>query len=366
MRIARFTTEGVRDAEVSQHPFATEDGLGLELHRFHRADSDDVILLLHGLPASTDMFIMPEHRNLVSFLLDNGYPDVWSLDFRMSNRFPYDTETHRFTLDDIALFDHPAALRELRRHIGNKRVHVIAQCLGSVSFMMSLAAGLVGEIASMTSNSVALVTRVPRWSKIKLAFGPGFFDYFAGVSFLDSRFGDAPVLTRGWMISRAVSLFHRECDFRACHMISFMWGAGNPGLWSHENLAPETHARVADLFGANGLHYYRHMRRMVRAGHAIRHDDRFPALPKDYLALAEHIGTPVLFLTGDRNHVFRDSNIVCHQIMSKARPGLHELQVLPGYGHVDPIIGKDAARDVFPHILEFLRKHSEGGPDGAR
>ena len=52
-----------------------------------------------------------------------------------------------------------------------------------------------------------------------------------------------PAGTRGWMLSRAVSLFHPECDDRACHMISFMWGSGKPGLWQHENLHPITHER---------------------------------------------------------------------------------------------------------------------------
>ncbi|GAB1822632.1 alpha/beta hydrolase [Herbidospora sp. RD11066] len=361
MRIARFTNDGVSDAEITMFPFPTDDGLGLELTRFFRADSDDVVLLLHGLPASTDMFIMPEHTNLVTYLLNNGLTDVWSLDFRMSCRHPYDTESNRFTLDDIALFDHPAGLAELRRHIGpHKRVHVIAQCLGSVSFMMSLAAGLVDGISSVTSNSVALSVNVPTWSRVKLEFGPGLFDYIAGVPFLDPRFGNAPVMTRGWMISKMVSLFHRECDEPACHMISFMWGSGNPGLWSHEMIAEETHKRVADLFGSSGVHYYRHMRKMARAGHAVRHDDRFRELPEDYLKAAAEIDVPVLFLTGDRNHVFTDSNIVCHDAMSKQNPGLHELRILPGYGHVDPIIGKNAHRDVFPHILEFIAKHGSG------
>jgi len=358
---ARFTNEGVPDAEVSEHPFWTEDGLGLNLTRFHRASCDDVILLLHGLPASTDMFIMPEHRNITGYLLDNGYTDVWSLDFRMSNRLPYDTETHRFTLDDIAHYDHPAALRELRRHIGDRRVHVIAQCLGSVSFSMSLAAGLVDDITSMVSNSVSLVTHVPTWSRLKLAYGPGFFEYLCGYSFIDPRFGSAPPMTRGWMLSQGVSLFHNECDVRACHMISFMWGSGRPGLWQHDNLDPVTHERVADLFGANGVHYYRHMNKMVKAGHAVRYapkDPRHAVLPADYLADPAAITTPILFMTGDHNHVFTDSNIVCHEVLSKASPGLHELAILPGYGHVDPFIGKNAHRDVFPRILDHLRKHS--------
>ena len=102
VRIARFTHEGVKDAEVSVHPFTTDDGLGLSLTRFHRADCDDVVLLVHGLTSSSDMFIMPEHRNLATLPAGRRFTDVWTLDFRMSNRFPYDTETHRYTLDDIA------------------------------------------------------------------------------------------------------------------------------------------------------------------------------------------------------------------------------------------------------------------------
>src|SRR5258708_26655516 len=125
-RISRYTLDGVPDAEMSERLFATEDGLGLSLTRFHRADCDDVVLLIHGLTLSRDMFIMPEHTNLVSFLLDQGFTDVWALDFRMSNRFPYDMETHRDTLDDVELFDNPAALSEQREVVGVSRAHVSA------------------------------------------------------------------------------------------------------------------------------------------------------------------------------------------------------------------------------------------------
>ena len=92
IRIPRYTLDGVKDAEVSVHPFTTDDGLGLNLTRFRRAECDDVVLLVHGLTSSSDLFIMPEHRNLASYLLDTGFTDVWAVDFRMSNRFPYDSE----------------------------------------------------------------------------------------------------------------------------------------------------------------------------------------------------------------------------------------------------------------------------------
>ena len=213
--IPRYTLDGVKDAEVSVHPFATDDGLGLNLTRFRRADCDDVVLLVHGLTSSSDLFIMPEHRNLASYLLDTGFTDVWAVDFRMSNRFPYDSETHRYTLDDIAALDHPAALRELRRHIGDRRVHVVAHCLGSLSFMMSLFAGQLPGLASVTCNSVALTPRVPPWSRTKLRYGPPLLEYLAGIESLDPAFAGGPPLTRGWALARLVDLAHRECDVSA-------------------------------------------------------------------------------------------------------------------------------------------------------
>lgn len=361
-RIARFTLEGVTDADVSVYPFATDDFLGLTLTRFCRAESDDVVLLVHGLTSASDVFIMPEHRNLTSHLLDSGFTDVWALDFRMSARFPYDTETHRYTLDDIALYDFPAALAVLRSKIGDRRIHVIAHCLGAVSFAMSLFGGAIEGISSLTCNSVALTPRVPAFSKLKLALGPSMLEYVVGLPFIDPRFGTAPAFTRGWMLSRAVSLFHRECDERACHLQSFQWGAGKPAMYEHGNLLPVTHERVADICSASGLHYYRHVYKMIKANHAVKYDpkdERYASLPANYLENAAAVTTPLLLLAPERNRVFAGSNVVFHHILEEAAPGRHELVTLPGYGHLDPLIGKDAHLDVFPQIVDFLKRQSD-------
>ncbi|MUN36506.1 alpha/beta hydrolase [Actinomadura litoris] len=359
--ISRFTLEGVREADVSVHPFGTEDGLGLNLTRFLRSESDDVVLLVHGLTSASDVFIMPEHRNLASHLLDNGFGDVWAVDFRMSGRFPYDGETHRYNLDDVALYDFPATMRELRRHVGDRRVHVIAHCLGAVSFSMSLFAGLIDDVASLTCNSVSLTPRVPAFSKLKLSLGTWLLEYVVGLPFIDPRFGQAPAFTRPWMLSQAVSLFHDECRTSACHMQSFQWGAGRPAMYEHSNLLPETHARVADICSASGLNYYRHVRKMVEAGQSVKYaptDARYARLPLNYLSNAADVRTPLLLLAPDRNRVFTDSNIHLHKILEKAAPGRHELAVLPGYGHLDPLIGKNSYIDVFPRIVDFLKRHS--------
>ncbi len=359
--IPLYTLEGVRNAEISTHHFSTEDMLGLSMLRFQRAACDDVVLIIHGLTTSTDMFIMPEHYNLVQYLLDNGFGDVWTLDYRMSNRHSYNLQMHRYNMDDIALFDHPAAIAKMREHIGDRRIHIICHCLGSVSFTMSLFAKAVTGITSVIANSVALTPRVPNWSHAKLTFAPFLVEYVLGLPYLNPRWSEDPGITKGKIFSKVVSAFHHECDVPACHMLSLMWGTGWPALYSHENLHEVTHRRGADLYGGNGLHYYRHVRKMVRANNtAVKlepNNPKYNCLPNNYFEYAKEIETPVMFMTGDRNHVFTDSNIVCHQRLEKIVPGRHELHVFPGYGHQDVFMGKNVHIDIFPRMLQFLNKH---------
>lgn len=361
--IPLYTLEGVRDADVTTHPFTTEDKLGLSMLRFCREPSDDVVLIIHGLTTSSDMFIQPEHYNLVSYLLDNGFSDVWTLDFRMSNRHSYNLTPHRYSLDDVALYDFPAALAKMREHIGNRRIHVICHCLGSVSFLMSLFGKAVNDVASVISNSVGLTPRVPAWSKVKLALSPFFIEYVMGFQYVSPRWSEDAGWTRGKIFSKLVSMAHRECDVPACHMLSLMWGTGWPALYEHENLADVTHRRGGDLYGSTSMHYYRHVRKMVRAGNrAVKYDPSNPKLarlPNNYFQYAREIETPILFMTGEHNRVFTDSNILCYQRLEKLVPGRHQLHVFPNYGHQDVFMGKNVSVDVFPRLLEFLEEQRE-------
>lgn len=360
---ARFTSEGVQDAAVSVHPFSTADGLGLTLTRFQRTACDDVVVILHGLTTSSDMFIMPEHKNLVQTLLDEGFSDVWTLDHRGSNRFPYNLSRSRYNLDDIALFDHPAAIAELRRHIGpNRRIHVIAHCVGALTMAMSLFGKMVQSIASVILNSVALTPRVPAWSKVKLAFGPWVSDYLLGIEYYNPRWRRQHGWSVGKLLSLGIDLRHHECDSPECHMLSFMWGSGNPALFNHANMAKETHDRLGDLFGGISVHYYRHVNKMVRSGNtAVKFEPgnpRYTALPDNYMEHVKDIKTPLLLIQGQDNRVFADSIIHCHARLEKVVPGRHRLHVFPGYGHQDIFMGKDAAADIFPRLIAFLREHA--------
>ncbi len=362
--IPLYTLNGVQHAEATTHYIYTEDKLGLSALRFQRGEASEAVLIVHGLTTSTDMFIMPEHYNLVSYLLDHGYGDVWCLDYRMSNRHSYNLFKHRFTMDDVALYDYKPTLALMRQHIGNKPIHVISHCLGANSFTMALFAKVIDGVSSVIANSVGLTPRVPKWSNVKLKLAPGMVEYVLGFPYLNPMWDADPGFTRGKIFSRLVDLGHPECNVPACHMLSLMWGSGHPALYSHANLADVTHRRGGDLYGATSMNYYRHVRKMVKAGGAVKYSDspQYAALPDDYFAYAKEIETPVLFMTGADNKVFSNSNIVCWERLQDIVPGRHELHVFPGYGHQDPFMGDHVDRDIFPRLLEFIESHRQDEP----
>lgn len=350
---APFTMDGVQNATITYHPVSTADGLGLHLFRFHRADTRNVVLLSHGLTTSTDMFIMPEHRNLVSYLLDNGFTDVWSFDWRGSQRHTYNVFPHRFTLDDVAACDYPAALDVIRSQTGpDVRIHAIVHCVGSLTFFMSLLGGSISDIASVTTNSVSLIARVPPMSWLKLHAAPFFVEYLLRLPHMNPRWQNLPGPAAGKLLARLVTLFHGECDNPECHMISVMWGQGKPACYEHNNLDPRTHERLGDLFGATSVHYLRHIRKLVDRGFLRSYQKK----KADYEAMGR-LNMPILFLTGKSNHVFLDSNCRAYEYLAQhdghAR---NRLFVVPGYGHQDVFMGKKADQDVFPHILSFLQQ----------
>lgn len=354
-RIRPYTLDGVPDAQITMHDITAGDGLPLCMVRFHRGGGS-AVLVTHGLTTSTDMFVMPEHRNLVTHLLDEGF-DVWCLDTRLSNRYEYST-TRQDVLDDCALFDFPPALAEIRHHTAAP-VHVVAHCLGSTAFTMSLFGGFVDGISSVVANSVALTPRVPGWSRLKLGVTPELLGAL-GIATLNPRWDEGSWLGLPRLIGRGVSLVHRECDEPACHMLSLMWGTGMPALFRHENMHPDTHHRLRDLFGPVGMSHYRHVRAMVAAGRAVRFrppEGPYAAVPADYLSRAGRITTPVLFSTGADNKVFADSNLHCHRELAQRGATWHEHVSFTGYGHQDVFMGRDSARDVFPWMVEFLRRH---------
>lgn len=365
---ALFSLQGVLGPPPATHYVETKDGLTLSLLHYERGGAGDVVLLVPGLCTSSDMFIMPEHLNLVEYLLAQGFQDVFVLDGRISARHPHNLQRHDWSVDDVAL-DNLAAVARIRTLVGEARkLHVVGHSLGALSVSMMLAHTGGAGIASAVVNGAGLVPHGNRFSTLKLLFGPDLFEGLLGVDYFNPRWGHQTAGKLPRLIARLISIGHTECDVPACHLLSFQWGAGRPVLYRHENLLPDTHGRIGDLFGGASFGYHRHVRDMIRAGgRAVKRTPEAPRhadLPADYLDRATAIRTPMLLVAGQENALMQDANVRFFEVLRREPAVPHELLVVPGYGHCDIFMGKDVHRDVFPRLVAFLRRHGEPPPPG--
>ena len=200
------------------------------------------MLLVHGAGVRANIFRAPSGRTLVDVLVDEGW-DVWLENWRAS----IDVPRRRWTLDDAALHDHPAAVRTVLEHTRADEVRAVIHCQGSTSFMMSAVSGLVPDVSVVVSNAVSLHPVVNRKAKLKLRW---MIPPTARVmGYLNPQWGEtgAPwVLPK--LISGLVRVTHRECDNMVCKLASFTYGTGEPTLWRHQNLNRETHEWLRDEF----------------------------------------------------------------------------------------------------------------------
>ncbi|MEV5491922.1 alpha/beta fold hydrolase [Streptomyces bobili] len=342
-------------ARVQEIPFRAADGVRLGLTRVDPGESGrPAVLLLHGHTASADMFLLPETRNLVDSLLDDGY-EPWLLDWRGSCRLPYNETGQRYTYDDVALYDIPAAVSHIRERVGDRPLFVVAHCIGSLTLSLSMTAGLVPGLAGVVSQGVFLTPKLAGRTSLRMSV--------AG-ELLKSRIDHIPVdFRKVGLWSKYTPLFalasrKAGCPDPTCQMLhNSAWGSG-ASLFVHENVSEATHDRLAELLGPAPLWILPHLRRMELARSVVRWHDtdgRYRSLPRNALDAAGRIDTPVLLLAGSENGLWLDSQKLCHEVLAHRQPQLDvRYTEIPGYGHLDTFLGRGAALDVFGHILDFL------------
>jgi alpha-beta hydrolase superfamily lysophospholipase len=355
-------------ASIEAIPFRASDGTQLALNRIvahdngeydaaRDADERPAVLLLHGHTASADMFVLPETRNMVDVLLAAGY-EPWLLDWRGSCRLPHNETAARFSYDDVALYDIPDAVSYIRGRIGGRQLFIVAHCIGAMCLSMSMAAGLVPDLAAVVAQGVFLTPKLSGRTRTRMHFGG---------EFLRTRIDHVPIdIRKTGLWSKYTPLFAlaargADCPDPTCQMLhNSTWGLG-ASLFVHDNLDERTHDRLAELFGPVPVWSLPHMRRIELAHSMMRwnHNDlRYRALPENALDRADRIDSPLLLISGSQNRLWLDSNKLCYDILTSRHPDLDVSYVeVPGYGHVDTFIGRSAALDVFGHIVEFLDGH---------
>lgn len=307
------------------------------------------VLLIHGGGVRANLFYgAPRRPTLVEVLVEHGY-DVWLENWRASIDLP----AREYTLDEGAVYDHPAAVAAVRHETGADTIKAIVQCQGSTSLTMSAIAGLVPEITTIVANAVSLFVNVPRASEIKLhAFVPVCSLRMNG---LDSQWAVRAPSALATGVARWAHLIRgRDCDNDVCQFANYMYGVGADVLWRHENLDPDTHEWVAREFGWCPLSLLKQLGRAQRSGY-ISPAGGVPKLPPSLVDIEPRTDARFAFFAGGANRLFLpESQRRSFRHFEKFRPGYHSYHELPGMTHLDVMFGKNSARDVFPLVVQEL------------
>ncbi|MBV9729073.1 MAG: alpha/beta fold hydrolase [Pseudonocardiales bacterium] len=332
------------------YPFTTDDGVALRLTRYWDGPQNSPkgpVILVHGLGVSSRIFSIDTiETNLLEFLYAHGY-DVWLLDFRASIELP--TSARRFSADDIAQYDHPAAVAKVREVTASPSVQMVVHCYGSTTFFMAMLAGLEG-VRSVVSSQVATHIVCPPMTRLKSGLHlPALLDKL-GVESL-TAYTDTNANWFNRLYDRFLEVFpddkEEECTSAVCHRVTFMYSL----LYQHDQLNSPTHDALHEMFGIANIHEMEHMALMVRAG-ALRSVDGQDI----YLPHLERLAVPITFIHGAENSCFLPESTEKTMELLQQRNGSHlyRRHVVPDYGHIDCMFGKRAAVDVYPLILKHL------------
>ncbi len=329
------------------HWFDTADGVTLRLSRY-QGGAKGPVMLTHGLGVSSLIFTTDTiETNLVEYLCTCGY-DVWVLDYRVSTALP--TARDQYTADDVAVLDYPAAVDEMRRITGASTIQVVAHCYGSTTFTMAMLAGLQGVRAAVCSQ-ISTHIESTTWNRLK---GLLHVPTLLGAVGIDTLSTDAhrgePLHLK--MLDQALKFWplpaEEKCKSAVCHRISFLYGL----LYEHDQLDAATHdLALPEMFGQASETAFKHLTMMIRKGTVVAADgtDR-------YMPHLDRLALPLTIIHGAENNCFLPASTQKTIAALAAANGAHfyRRHVIPDYGHIDCIYGKNAARDVYGKIVGGL------------
>jgi cholesterol oxidase len=334
----------LRVAAPEVHFFPTSDGLHLKLTR-HRGGPRGPVLLVPGLGVSARLFALDTvETNLLEYLYARGF-DVWLLDTRASIDLPYAGWPH--TVDDVATMDLPAAVAEVRWKTGEPDVQCVAHCLGATALTMALLAGLKGVRSAVLSQNAAHAAPPRLLHAAAGAHLPEILEHVRGVAeeggpwherleeVLPAEYPVIVSLSDANPVSRRVSLLYGQ-TFEVDQLnVATYWQA------------------LHELFGVASLCCLEHVAAMARAGRVVDAGGRDVYLPH-----ARRLALPLLLLHGEKNRCWLPEGTRRTYALLRRENGaaLYRRHVLAGYGHHDCVIGRNAARDVYPLVVEHLER----------
>jgi pimeloyl-ACP methyl ester carboxylesterase len=316
------------------------------------------VILAPGFTVKASSFAIDTvGENLVEFLAGDGY-DVWLFDYRASPDSGSDI-TLKFTIDDIAAIDWPAAVEFVKQTARVRDVQVLAHCVGSMSLLMALLQGMTG-VRSVISSALTLhpVTNWLSYLKADLDVSR----IMAGVTEFEHGFDIVPGKTQ----------FEHQVDFMAWNMpVPEGEGCRNPVCrrifsifgpsYTHAQLDHGTHTAMQDMFGLIPIAPFDHLSLMMKRQRAVDHTGADRYLDS---RLAHNLKLPITFITGALNQIFDPETIArtYQWVVKRNGASYYDKKIFENYAHMDLFIGRTAAADVFPFLLDRLELHAVAEP----
>jgi cholesterol oxidase len=338
------------------HSFLTDDDMRLRLTRYNGGSKGPVILT-HGLGTSSNIFSTQAiDSNLLRCLYDDGF-DVWLLDYRTSTLLP--SSTMPSSGDDIARHDYPSAVDEVLRLTGACSVQMVAHCFGATTFVMAMLYGqneIDKKVRSAVISQIATNVIAPWPTRLKAALhAPDIFARLK-IGYVNSRASRQ----EAWydrLFDWALGLTTypagpEQCSSADCHRISFLYGL----LYQHSKLNTATHERgLASMFGPANVRAFRHLCEMIRHKEIVSMEDSF-----NYMGHLDRLNIPITFIHGARNRCYlpKSTELTVNLLEEENGVGLYERYVIPDYGHIDCIFGREANNDVYPYVSAALNRYS--------
>ncbi len=341
----------LRVGDVEVYSVKTDDGFELQLTRYKGGDKTP-LLMVHPFNACRLIFSIDTiDTNLTEYFYQNGH-DVWLLDYRLSCLLPYSKDQH--TLDDIAKFDYPAAIKKVLEITGKKEVDVLAHCVGSITLFMALLSGMEG-VRSVISTQIASDFFPVAAVELKADLHLPTLLQDIGIKSLDAA-TDSSENWEAKLYDDFINLYASElvgsCTDPVCQRMTFMFGA----LYEHINLNDSTHSANVEMLGNANMTSFKQVTRMLRAKILL------DAKGNDvYMSHIERLALPITFIHGEANKVFHPQSTLntFNNLCLAHGSQLYERHVIPGYGHNDCLYGKNAITDVFPLMLKHFKRFNE-------
>ncbi|KAF9368046.1 hypothetical protein BGX21_006872, partial [Mortierella sp. AD011] len=261
-------------------------------------------------------------------------------------------------------------------------VQVVAHCVGSLTLWAGMLNGDIEGVGSVVSSQIATRPMVSIANKIKQNFqlAPFFEKVLRQDHFDIVAHSPSPSTSeRSDKTAHKVSLLDRAvdnalrfmpvpsqeyCNNAICHRASFCFGL----LWEHDKLSKNFHENLDEIMGSINMETLQGLVNDWSKKQTLTNlEGKDVVTPENLKKVFENV--PVLLIHGAKNQAFTPestlrtlnelrSDILPWTNMASDSKSIYRRKEIPGYGHLDCIVGDKAYKDVYPFILEHLETYS--------